>query len=169
MAFRPSSRYVFILLAIAVFVSYAYFETRGYIHGPQLTITAPTDGFSVTEEELTVEGDAKNITAITLNGRAIFVDEAGHFKENVVLMPGYNALTLAVTDRYERTNVQYLRGMYMASAADKNISKTPVATSTNSLHEASTKNTDENQETATTSTPLENASSTATHTPATTL
>jgi hypothetical protein len=136
MAFRHSSRYVFIFLAIAVVLSYAYYEARGYIHGPQLTITAPVDGFSVTQEELTVEGTAKNINSITLNGRAIFVDEAGHFKETVMLSSGYNVITLAVADRYERTNTKYARGMYISPDVDIRVPKTFVDTSTDSLKDA---------------------------------
>ena len=115
---RRSRTYGLVLLAVALLASYAYYEMRGYVYGPQLIISAPTDGFSVTEEILAVEGTAKNITEITLNGRPIFIDEDGHFKEDVLLLSGYNVLALTVVDRYERTNTQYLRGIYTPETPD---------------------------------------------------
>lgn len=113
---RRSSTYIFVVLVAALLASYAYYESRGYLHGPQLTITAPADGFSTSEEILVVEGDAKNITTITLNDRPIFVDETGHFKEDVLLTKGYTVVSVSVTDRYGRINTQHLRGMFVPPA-----------------------------------------------------
>lgn len=115
---RRSRTYGLVLLVVALLASYAYYEMRGYVYGPQLVISTPTDGFSVTEEILTVEGAAKNITGINLNGRPIFIDEDGHFKEDVLLLSGYNVLALTVVDRYKRTNTQYLRGIYTPGTPD---------------------------------------------------
>ncbi|MCR4274941.1 MAG: hypothetical protein NUW02_02750 [Candidatus Campbellbacteria bacterium] len=148
MLLRRTRTYGFVLLVVALLVSYAYYESRAYIHGPQLIITAPIDGFSVKTEMLTIEGTATNITAITLNDRPIFVDETGHFKEDVLLMSGYNVLTLAVTDRYERKKVQYVRGIYTPSPE----SMLEVGSSTRSLEDGGTRSEEDSVGTSSTTT-----------------
>lgn len=100
---------VCILLAI---LGYAYFEARPFLSGPGLIVTEPLDGFSVTESPITVSGNARRITEITLNGNPIVVDEEGNFERVVPLSPGYAVIEVSVKDRFGRTRTETLRGTY---------------------------------------------------------
>jgi len=50
-----------------------------------------------------IGGEATNITGITLNGRTIYTDKNGYFKEAIILENGYTIATLEGTDLYGRT------------------------------------------------------------------
>jgi hypothetical protein len=72
------------------------------LEGPQITLI---EGGSVaqTERLVTITGLAHNIVRITLNGRQIYTDASGNFKEELVLENGYTIATLHAEDRYGRT------------------------------------------------------------------
>jgi hypothetical protein len=87
---------------ISLLVVYVLWQARFMIIGPTLTLTTEPPRVS-NERIITLSGTASNIARITLNGRQIFTDPAGHFAEDLVLENGYTIATLAATDRYGRT------------------------------------------------------------------
>lgn len=90
-------------LGVLLFVAYTFFQARFLILGPQITI----EERAIMQEEriVTLEGTARNITNINLNGRTIYTDENGYFKETLVLENGYTVATLRAYDRYGRQTV----------------------------------------------------------------
>ena len=86
-----------------VIVGYTYLKTKDYIAGPQIMITSPTSGSSVSNPLIEITGVTKNISFISLNDRPIFIDEKGNFKEKLLLYPGYNIMSIKAGDRYKRT------------------------------------------------------------------
>lgn len=93
---------------IAVFIAfsvigYAYLKTKDYIAGPQIIITSPLNGATVSSPLIEIVGIAKNISFISLNDRPIFIDEEGNFKEKLLLYSGYNIMSVKAEDRYKRT------------------------------------------------------------------
>lgn len=100
-----SRRFLKILLfsIIALVIGgYSYLKTKDYIAGPQITITSPTSGSSVSNPLIEITGVTKNISFISLNDRPIFIDEKGNFKEKLLLYPGYNIMSIKAGDRYKR-------------------------------------------------------------------
>jgi len=87
---------------ILLVVGYAYLKTKDYIAGPQITITSPLNGSSVSNSLIEIVGTAKNISFISLNDRPIFIDESGNFKERLLLYSGYNIMSVKAEDRYKR-------------------------------------------------------------------
>ncbi|MBI2482454.1 MAG: hypothetical protein HYV76_02760 [Candidatus Vogelbacteria bacterium] len=103
----PKHLVIFLLgLSIALF---AYTRVQALIAGPEIIVTTPKDGETVTETIVTLTGTAKRIALITLNGRQIFTNEAGHFKEELLLAYGYNILELKAQDNFGRITTQTLR------------------------------------------------------------
>jgi hypothetical protein len=91
------------VLITFIIVGYTYLKTKDYIAGPQITITSPLDGSTVSNPLIEITGVTKNISFISLNDRPIFVDEKGNFKEKLLLYPGYNIMSVKAEDRYKRT------------------------------------------------------------------
>ncbi len=83
-------------------ILYVLWQARFLIAGPQITLAEEPPRVS-NERFITLRGEARNITTITLNGRQIFTDPYGHFNEALVLENGYTIATIAATDRYGRT------------------------------------------------------------------
>lgn len=81
---------------------YAYYQSRNFISGPKIEIVSPENGATVRKAPVEIEGTAEKIARLELNGNQIFVDENNRFSEKLLLMPGYNIITLQATDKFKR-------------------------------------------------------------------
>jgi hypothetical protein len=54
----------------------------------------------ITENIMQFTGNAEKATSLILNGREISVNEAGDFDETLVLLSGYNIITLIAKDKF---------------------------------------------------------------------
>ncbi len=91
---------LFIGIFVLVIVGYGIFQSQKILKGPQISIESPVQGSNTSEELINVRGQVKNISAITLNDRTIYTDEAGAFSEKLMLYPGYNIIKLKVEDKF---------------------------------------------------------------------
>jgi len=97
---RKILAYVAIFSIITLLIAYVAYQARFIIAGPTLEIYT-TDTVS-NERTITLEGQAYNIVNIELNGRTIYTNERGYFKETLVLENGYTIATVRAKDRYGR-------------------------------------------------------------------
>ncbi len=82
-------------------VYYIAFQARHIITGPTIILTEKSAPLVVTPT-IVLSGTTENITSLSLNGRAIYTDDAGAFQETLVLPMGYTIVTLSAKDRYGR-------------------------------------------------------------------
>ena len=108
---KKITRWLFILFIILIF-AYAFFEARNIVLGPQILITTPVGGTTVTSQLVEITGGTKNIKDITLEGRNIYIDEAGVFTEKLLLYPGYNSFTFKAKDKFNRHTKKTLELIY---------------------------------------------------------
>ncbi len=95
-------RFLGIGIGIALLVWYIHFQARNLLIGPTLILNDTGETIHHTHSvELT--GTTSNIVKLTLNGREIHTDEAGVFKEHLVLENGYTLIMLTAEDRFGRT------------------------------------------------------------------
>ncbi|HMO79050.1 MAG TPA: hypothetical protein PJ997_02680 [Candidatus Paceibacterota bacterium] len=93
---------LFILFFVGI-ISYALFNSRVLIAGPQINIFSHQNGQKITDSNLIkIEGKASNISFFWLNERQIFTDEKGDFSETLLLYPGYNIIWFTAKDKFER-------------------------------------------------------------------
>lgn len=86
-----------VLLALGLVV----FQARFLLVGPRISITEePTSPQN--ERYASLSGNAENISRLWLNGRPIYTDMQGNFKEALILENGYTKVTLRAEDRYGR-------------------------------------------------------------------
>ncbi len=92
-----------IILGIGILVLgfYGYTQTQPFLSGPQIHVTAIELPSENTPLAL-VRGEATYITKVTLNSREIFINPEGVFEEPLLLLPGYNIMTLTAQDRFGR-------------------------------------------------------------------
>lgn len=100
---RHVLKYSILAIGITLFIGYVVFQARFLIIGPYVIL----DDIATIQTNRVVElsGLATNIIGITLNGRPIYTDKNGYFKETVILENGYTVVTVVGTDRYGRTTV----------------------------------------------------------------
>lgn len=101
-----------ISIFLVIIVSYGFYEIWNYIIGPEIVISAPTDGAAVAESLITITGQANRAQEITLNDRPIVVNEFGEFSEKLLLSYGYNILTLKAWDRFGKNVEKRLQIVY---------------------------------------------------------
>lgn len=99
--FRSILIYTLAGLGVVLFIGYVLFQARLILEGPQIFLTGENSAIS-TSRMVTLQGHARNIVRMSLNGRQIYTDKYGNFKEALVLENGYTIATLEAEDRYGR-------------------------------------------------------------------
>ena len=110
--FRSILIHIVIFIGIAAFAAYVLFQARYFITGPEIELTSKLEQVQ-TQRLVVLQGRAKNIVYITLNGRQIYTDENGYFKETLILENGYTVATLRAQDRYGRQTTQTKEFVYV--------------------------------------------------------
>ncbi|HVT75101.1 MAG TPA: hypothetical protein VHD69_01630 [Candidatus Paceibacterota bacterium] len=88
--------------AVLIIAGYGAFQAKNLAEGPVLSVDYPANGATVSNTLVEIGGTAKNIAFLTLNGDKIFTDEAGAYREKILVSPGYNMITLEARDRFGR-------------------------------------------------------------------
>lgn len=91
-----------ILGGIGGMIGYGLFEARRLLAGPSIEIHTPQDGSRMTDPLLVVEGEAHNISFLTINDRQVLTDEEGHFTNKLTPPPGASIISIEGTDRFGR-------------------------------------------------------------------
>ena len=109
------SRLTYIALGIffLLVLGYAYFEARGMLFGPSITVTSKVT--EVHDPLITIKGQADRISSLSMNGKTISVTEAGAFEKPYLLAKGYNRIVLDAKDKYGRTRRQIIEIVYTPS------------------------------------------------------
>lgn len=85
-----------------VTIGYGIFEARSVMTGPELILRSPTAGSTIESPSFVVEGTAKNVTRLRINGRSVTTNQAGTFSETFVTPDGYGMLLLEAENRFGR-------------------------------------------------------------------
>ena len=113
--YRDSRLTKIILIAFfAVVAAYAYFEGYGLLQGPAIQIEGRA--MEVHDPLVSIEGEAKRIASLSMNGKLIPVTEDGAFSEDYVLAPGYNKIVLEARDRFGKTTTRAIEIVYTSSS-----------------------------------------------------
>lgn len=86
------------VLFLLLLIVYSAYQARVYLAGPHIAIERAAQNGSL----LDISGNAERVAFLSLNGRQIFTDERGVWQETILLLPGYNIVSLAATDRFGR-------------------------------------------------------------------
>ena len=101
-------KYCLIGLVVLIIALYALSRSLNYIHGPTINIFQPINGSAIASTTVTIIGQALRVNALSINGKAVFIDEAGNFKETLLVFPGMNTITLNAKDQFGRDTKKQL-------------------------------------------------------------
>ncbi|MEZ4102956.1 MAG: hypothetical protein R3B55_00020 [Candidatus Paceibacterota bacterium] len=79
---------------------YAILNTRLISRGINLSINGVENGKIYEDGVLAINGNAKRAKHVLINGREISLDQEGEFKYFLVLLPGYNIVTISAEDKF---------------------------------------------------------------------
>ncbi|MEW5907571.1 MAG: hypothetical protein AB1643_00065 [Patescibacteria group bacterium] len=92
-----------IAVLVITFSVYGIYKAKNFLIGPRINIDSPKDGEIVSSEFIEIRGTAKNISGLYLNGRRVFTDENGFFKEGLLIAQGYNIIEINAVDKFNHT------------------------------------------------------------------
>lgn len=88
------------------------YQLKNYFWGPEIILNDFTEWNLTDNVFFEIKGSAKNISDFFLNGRKIFLNGGGDFKENLVLAPGLNILQIKARDRFGNKIEKYYYVVY---------------------------------------------------------
>lgn len=91
-----------LFIIACVIITYSFYQSRFLLEGPQVAVWDPQNGSTVFQSVLDIQGEVKNISKLSLDGRQIFVNEQGVFKERILLSVGLNSITIEAQDKFGR-------------------------------------------------------------------
>lgn len=91
-----------IFVLIIGFAFYGFYKARDFLKGPKIFIESPREGVVISSSYTEIKGTVKNVSTVYFNGRQIFTDEKGFFKEALLLARGYNIIEVSAQDKFGR-------------------------------------------------------------------
>lgn len=92
---------VFLILGLFLFMGiYTALNTKLLVRGVALEISGIEDGKIYEAGYLDIEGNARRSVRLLVNGRDVSVNQGGEFYDVLVLLPGYNIVTITAEDRF---------------------------------------------------------------------
>lgn len=76
---------------------YGVFRIIPIMRGVEIQIALPSQS-EIQNDSFVLTGVADHARTLTINGRAILIDPAGNFSDEVILSPGINKITLVAQD-----------------------------------------------------------------------
>lgn len=98
--------------ALVIIIGYSFFQAKNLIDGPLVEISYPSNGASLHDSLVEIQGKAENIVKISLNDRPIHIDQQGVFKEKILLSSGYNIIKVDASDKFGRNTDKILEVVY---------------------------------------------------------
>jgi hypothetical protein len=89
-----------VVLLGLIIVGYSLFQASTLLRGPVIDIYTPQNNATYDTTLIQIQGRARNIAYIRLNGTKMFTDKDGYFDEKILLSPGYNVVTLIASDKF---------------------------------------------------------------------
>ena len=91
-----------IVLVVMFTIGYIFMQVSGFASAPKLSLVSPQRDMVVTTTEQMFEGQTDAGASVTINGQRVSVDETGHFKEDIKLMPGLNTVELIASNKTKK-------------------------------------------------------------------
>lgn len=102
---RISVMAIFFLFMFGYFI----FQLDFVIRSPEITVLEPPDTISSTQmETLSLHGKTNTGVRLTLNGKDVYVDGEGNFRETIMLREGMNTITLEASTRFSKKSEKTL-------------------------------------------------------------
>jgi hypothetical protein len=103
-------------------IGYGIYEAQGLLFGPKINVSTATT--VVHEPYVKIEGQAKRIASLSMNGKEISVTENGSFSEPFLLASGENRIALQAKDTYGRVTSSYVDITFIPDSSTEAINET---------------------------------------------
>lgn len=85
---------------ILFFTGYLAFQVKRVLEPPRLFIYNPTEGITINDQHVIVQGETEKECRLSINGQEIMPDEKGRFSLPVDLSEGLNTIIITATKKH---------------------------------------------------------------------
>ncbi len=97
---------VFLVVGI---LGYIWFQVKSFAAAPPLELTNPNEQIIVSMDTVEVKGNTDPTVDLTINGRAVGVDNDGNFIQNVELIKGINTVEIKAQNKANKETVKNIK------------------------------------------------------------
>ncbi len=101
---------IFFLILLGI-GGYFFYEARGILFAPSLSILEPLSGATFNTTRIRLLGHTDPHTLVWVDGRSFTSDDAGYFAGIITLDPGYSELGVFVRDRFNNETKKVVKVM----------------------------------------------------------
>lgn len=115
--FIVTPRMMIIIAGLIIFSGvfiYLYSELRHFVSAPWLVVESPTEGSTINERTVTVNGRTDQEARVSVNAQGIIVNQDGSFEETISLQNGINTITVKSINSFDKEseNIITIYGQY---------------------------------------------------------
>lgn len=89
-----------LLILFLGFLSYFFFQYKGFLTGPSLQLDHPSESEIVQSESVRVVGETDPDTQLSINNKVVTVSADGNFEESVSVFKGDFTITVTAKNRF---------------------------------------------------------------------
>lgn len=94
-----SPRSFLILLGVVLIVGYILYQYNSFLFGPKLEVTQPTEGLTINENIVEVEGTTDPYASVSVNSDEVYVKLDGSFRKTLYLFEGKRQISIIAKSR----------------------------------------------------------------------
>lgn len=102
---RISSLAGFFILLFIFFLAYFFFQYKGFLGSPSLSLSSPSQNQEVLGEQVMAVGKTDSEATLSINDQIAALDKEGNFKEEIPVMSGEFTITVVAKNRFGRETI----------------------------------------------------------------
>lgn len=108
---------VFLLIFLLFIITYIFFRSKDLVLGVKIKDVninglPALEEIKITNNIVKITGNAKYAINLTLDGRVISINQKGDFDETIVMLSGYNIISLEAKDQFGNSDEKNYKLMY---------------------------------------------------------
>ncbi len=107
-----------VLLGVLSIIAYAGFQMHNLVTGPEIIFASEVPK-STSDALLSLSGHALRAQHVLINDSPVTLDVEQNFSLPLLLLPGYNVLTIEATDRFGKTTERILEVIRLPQPIDQ--------------------------------------------------
>lgn len=116
-------------LLVLLIVGYTGFNSRFLLQGPEIELEHPEETVTTDDNTFYLRGKVLHSSFISVNGRPIFIDEAGNFSEKLLLSSGISIIDIYAKDKFGKETRKKIDVLYHGNAQPVDLAQASLAAS----------------------------------------
>lgn len=109
-----------VVIVVVGIMSYIWFQVKSFAAAPSLEVSNPNEQIVISMDNIEVSGNTDPSVELSINGRAVGIDEKGYFSQNVELMKGINTVEIKALNKAKKETIKNIKVLVVTDDKDDN-------------------------------------------------